>query len=58
MQALSKIKNYQFKLVIVGDGPERIRLTNYAEKLLPNRIIWKGTLKCEMFIKLYLNVIV
>ena len=43
--ALSKIKNYPFELVIVGDGPERIKLQKYAENILPNRTIWKGTIK-------------
>lgn len=43
--ALSKIKNYPFELVVVGDGPERIKLKKYAEKLIPNHTIWKGTVK-------------
>ena len=40
--ALSKIKDYPFKLVVVGDGPRRKDLEKYSKKLIPNRTIWRG----------------
>ena len=40
--ALSKIKKYTFKLIIVGDGPCKISLEEYSRKLIPNSVIWKG----------------
>ena len=43
--ALSKLSNYEFELIVVGDGPERRNLQKYAEVLIPGRTVWKGTIK-------------
>jgi len=43
--ALSLLKNRNFELTIVGDGPCKKKWKEYANKLIPNRFSWMGIVK-------------
>lgn len=46
-------KGIQFTLIIVGDGPERKRLTQLAEESLPGQVLFTGALPREMMAQVY-----
>lgn len=50
--ALSLLKNKNFELVVVGDGPCKQKWKNYAEKLIPNKAKWLGIIKMSKVSKI------
>jgi len=44
ISALSKLSNFNFQLLIVGDGPCKKDLIKKANHLLPNKVLWLGQL--------------
>lgn len=42
IKTLNKLVNYEFKLIIVGDGPEYNALKKMSSTILSNRIEWVG----------------
>lgn len=47
IKTLSKIREADFELVIVGSGPLDGQLRQLAESLLPGRVFWRGTLPID-----------
>lgn len=47
IKALSQLQQYKYELIVVGDGPLKKSLQKYADKLIPNRIYWKGVIKMQ-----------
>ena len=44
LQALAVLNAHDFELVIIGDGPMRLDWEAQANRLLPNRVHWLGSL--------------
>ena len=55
IKALYRLRNYDFELIVVGDGPRKHVWKKYADDLLPNRTYWKGVVKISEVSKIISN---
>lgn len=44
IQALSGLRDREFELVVVGSGPLESMLKSFAQRMLGNRLVWRGRL--------------
>jgi glycosyltransferase involved in cell wall biosynthesis len=51
INALYKLRNYKFELIVIGDGPCKKKWKKYADDLIPNRTSWKGIIKMSEIYK-------